>query len=394
MQLQAPPSSASQASASSGSLAPPFTSEALPPSASEAPASTAPQAPPSSAPQEPPSSTRQAPLSSASQASPSSAPQASPSSAPQAPPSSVPELSLSVSEVLHAPVTQPISPAEDRLLGGLLRRLSYQHQSTVSLPVFTGGRRQHISYVTASQSSASSLSLRTLQRRQRALQNVEEFMCGGSEGAQAQRVFNVAHSSQAEREQLLLEAKVHYYVRPDESLALSSSLRLTHEQLRKLRLWTRKWNVHLASERKARAYAVEQMGEIQIASELVQVMSSEEDGRVRCLRPAAFAWVKDPLVLLQQHLESLRHCDLLTWHQHESGGPALPGDEVWVKIGGDKGGGSFKMALQIVNQPKPNAADHTVVFSCLEADDNIANLHVCLDHFKKTIHDMQEFQWR
>ena len=71
-------------------------------------------------------------------------------------------------------------------------------------------------------------------------------------------------------------------------------------------------------------------------------------------------------------------------------GPSLPKDELWVKIGGDKGGGSFKMAMQIVNQPQPNSADHTVVFSCLEAGDSVANLHVCLDYFQQHIHEMQD----
>ena len=57
---------------------------------------------------------------------------------------------------------------------------------------------------------------------------------------------------------------------------------------------------------------------------------------------------------------------------------------------GLKSGGSFNVAMQIVNQPKPNSADHTIVFACLEADDTIANLHVFLDYFRQVIHDMQE----
>lgn len=33
---------------------------------------------------------------------------------------------------------------------------------------------------------------------------------------------------------------------------------------------------------------------------------------------------------------------MLTWHDDN-----IPRDEVWVKIGGDKGGGSFKMSFQV-----------------------------------------------
>ncbi len=34
----------------------------------------------------------------------------------------------------------------------------------------------------------------------------------------------------------------------------------------------------------------------------------------------------------------------LTWHDG-----LIPSNEVWLKIGGDKGGSSFKMSIQLVN---------------------------------------------
>ena len=39
------------------------------------------------------------------------------------------------------------------------------------------------------------------------------------------------------------------------------------------------------------------------------------------------------------------------------------------------------MAFQVVNQPYPNFADHTVVFTCPEADDILFNMHLALDLF-------------
>ena len=52
------------------------------------------------------------------------------------------------------------------------------------------------------------------------------------------------------------------------------------------------------------------------------------------------------------------------------------------------------MAFQIANQPHPNAADHTVVFACLEAEDNLPNLHVALDMYKTTVSSLHGMQWR
>ena len=252
---------------------------------------------------------------------------------------------------------------------------------------------EDISVTPASSSTdCASPSLRTLQRRRGVLQQVEELVCGSQEAAQSQRAFTIANSSQEEREQLLLSANVHFYVQPDEAVSLAANLRLTNEQVRKLRLWSKKWNVHIASERRTRNARQEKMGDVEVAGEMVQAIIHEEDGS-RTFRPAPFAWVRNPHVLVEQHLSSLLRQNLLTWHSRGAGGPALPEDEIWIKIGGDKGGNSFKLAFQVANQPKPNTAYHTVVFLCLGAD-NLINLHAALDLFKDFVHDLQQLQWR
>ena len=65
-----------------------------------------------------------------------------------------------------------------------------------------------------------------------------------------------------------------------------------------------------------------------------------------------------------------------------------------VKIGGDKGGGTFKMSFQIVNIDTPNAVHNTCVFSCFAADDSVTNFHVALDRFKEQIEHMHGMKWR
>ncbi len=44
----------------------------------------------------------------------------------------------------------------------------------------------------------------------------------------------------------------------------------------------------------------------------------------------------------------------LTWHKG-----AIPSHEIWVKLGGDKGHGSFKFNLQLVNTATPNSMKNT-----------------------------------
>ncbi len=70
----------------------------------------------------------------------------------------------------------------------------------------------------------------------------------------------------------------------------------------------------------------------------------------------------------------------LTWHEER-----LPQDEIWVKIGGDKGGGSFKMNFQICNVHNPNSPNNTCVFCVYEAPDSPANLSLALGRYREQI---------
>ena len=72
----------------------------------------------------------------------------------------------------------------------------------------------------------------------------------------------------------------------------------------------------------------------------------------------------------------------LTWHDC-----TIPENEVWVKLGGDKGGHTFKTNFQIVNVPHPNSIHNTCVFAVFEASDSVTNLHIALDHYKYQISD-------
>lgn len=63
-------------------------------------------------------------------------------------------------------------------------------------------------------------------------------------------------------------------------------------------------------------------------------------------------------------------------------------------MGGDKGGGSFKMSLQPANVYHPNSIHNTFVFCCFEAADTVTNLHVALDTYSKNVDDLQAAKWR
>ena len=90
-----------------------------------------------------------------------------------------------------------------------------------------------------------------------------------------------------------------------------------------------------------------------------------------------------------QHPSILFSCrdDRLTWHG------VIPPDEVWIKLGGDKGRGSVKMNMQVVNVKNPNSIKNTSLFAVFEGDDSVVNLHTVLDPYKQQVKEMQGMDW-
>jgi hypothetical protein len=72
----------------------------------------------------------------------------------------------------------------------------------------------------------------------------------------------------------------------------------------------------------------------------------------------------------------------------------IPDAEVWLKIGGDKGGKSMKVNFQILNLPHPNSVTNTCVFLAYEGPDTKTNLYVALARYKSQIDTLQQLKWK
>ena len=67
---------------------------------------------------------------------------------------------------------------------------------------------------------------------------------------------------------------------------------------------------------------------------------------------------------------------------------------VWLKLGGDKGGGTFKMSFQVANVKNPNSQQNTVVFNIFEAPDSFCNLKLALDQYSEDIQHLNNMVWK
>ena len=57
--------------------------------------------------------------------------------------------------------------------------------------------------------------------------------------------------------------------------------------------------------------------------------------------------------------------DLLAWHNN-----VIPEEQIWLKVGGDHGGGSFEMPLQTANIQSPNSKHNTFMIHMANAKDS------------------------
>ena len=67
----------------------------------------------------------------------------------------------------------------------------------------------------------------------------------------------------------------------------------------------------------------------------------------------------------------------------------IPSNELWLKLGGDKGHGSFKLTLQLVNTPHPNSIKATTLVSVFKAGDSTTNLHAALEMYQQHVIEEQ-----
>ena len=79
--------------------------------------------------------------------------------------------------------------------------------------------------------------------------------------------------------------------------------------------------------------------------------------------------------------------NLLTWD-------GIPNDEIWIKLGGDKGGRSFKLAVQVANLPHPNSRTNTIMVAVFQASDSTFNLDLALKDFASDVELLMKTTWR
>lgn len=80
----------------------------------------------------------------------------------------------------------------------------------------------------------------------------------------------------------------------------------------------------------------------------------------------------------------LRSAAGLTSHDNK-----IPQNELWIKLGGDKGHGSFKLSLQLCNIKNPNSQKNTALIAMCKAGDSVANLHTVFGMYQEQLEELE-----
>ena len=79
----------------------------------------------------------------------------------------------------------------------------------------------------------------------------------------------------------------------------------------------------------------------------------------------------------------------MTWHDGQ-----IPENEMWIKLGADHGGGTFKVMMQIANVRNPNSKHNTSLLIMAPCKDTPANIRQILRPYCQQLSTLGGMQWR
>ena len=164
---------------------------------------------------------------------------------------------------------------------------------------------------------------------------------------------------------------------------MKATLNLPWNQMHNISRWLATFNIKLSSEKTTRCVTEKWVGEGRMA-ELAPLSHKSTSGNKRItIMPRPWVYIYNIVGHILKRLDDLQKYNQLLHHEF------IPENEIHVKIGGDHGGCTFKMAYQIGNIENLNRKENTTVFSIFEAKDSISNLRTCLDRFKRQVNLLQ-----
>ena len=227
---------------------------------------------------------------------------------------------------------------------------------------------------------------RTLLNRTKQTKEVLGMISGGTAEASTVQMAHVVKSLDEQTHgEILKSFKSTVTFTPENVAAMKATLNLPWNRLRDNRRWLQTFNVTLASEGKCCDIVKGWLGDALRAEEIPAMVIKNKKITYE-LR--AWCYIFKLVGYVLRYLNDLQSNNMLYDH------PFIPSNEIHLKIGGDHGGGSFKMEFQVGNIEKTNKPENTVIFSIAEAKDYKVNIALCVERFKAQIEYFKKVKWQ
>ena len=139
-----------------------------------------------------------------------------------------------------------------------------------------------------------------------------------------------------------------------------------------------------SSERKEQQHIVQ---DNIVAKDRHLLFPDEPSTTGQSLKGTPIVYAKDLCSFVTDLLDKYNEQQLLDFHNWN-----IPDDQIWVKIGGDHGGNSFKLCLQIANVKSPNSKDKTFMITMFNGKDTAENLRRALWHYRHQVYKLKKLK--
>ncbi|XP_078701358.1 uncharacterized protein LOC144927657 [Branchiostoma floridae x Branchiostoma belcheri] len=220
------------------------------------------------------------------------------------------------------------------------------------------------------------------------MQDVREKASGGD--AQSLMKTELRLHPRDQLQQMLQELKLDQIIIPKgHLLAAKVGIGMNWGQLRKLKRWLKEYGVKMESEKSSREVAAELLSGIEVQAENLPFSVKGDRSSPTAVKLLPCAYVSSLRAAIYDNLERSKTTNTLVWHNN-----TIPEKELWVKVGGDHGGGSFKMAFQLMNKVSPNSKKNTNVFCIFNAKDSRENLTLATGRYAQEMQELQDLKWK
>lgn len=295
--------------------------------------------------------------------------------------------SESIHDLLAKQPEEPLSNLEEKLSTSLVRRKQNLSEDKDIVTLQTGGFP--ITYLRIPRSrKPNSASMKA--KRSQIMEKARKIMTGATETA-----LIAQHQAEIRRLSSTVKARLQEtsfskktVVNRKVGLALKSVGGLSITQFRaQKRLLKQACNIVFAGEEAIRKEEKDMQTPIHIENHNLY-FTCEETISNTTLKSTPCVYVTDLTQFVTDILDNFDDQQLLTWHDN------IPTDEIWVKVGGDHGGGSFKLSLQIANVQSPNSKHNTFMICMTHAKDSGYNIREILCTYRKQIDALKKVTWK